>query len=109
MLVGEPGIGKTALCEQLTGFVSSRGGLPLVGHCYSEGSFRQPYQPFVEAFGSYLQECTTDALAAGLGASLADLARSARTLSEKLHAAPQVAGDTGASSTTPLTSWSVAR
>jgi predicted ATPase len=105
MLVGEPGIGKTALCEQLTGFVSSRGGLPLVGHCYSEGSFRQPYQPFVEAFGSYLQECTTDALFAGL----ADLARSAPTLSEKLHAAPQVAGDTGASSTTPLTSWSVAR
>jgi predicted ATPase len=75
MLVGEPGIGKTALCDQLAEFVSSREGLPLIGHCYAEGTFRQPYQPFVEAFDRYLQGCTTDALAADLGASLADLGR----------------------------------
>jgi predicted ATPase len=92
MLVGQPGIGKTSLCEQLAAFVSSRDGLPLVGHCYSEGSFRQPYQPFVAAFGSYLQEFTTDALAAGLSASLADLARIVPALREKLHAGRQVAG-----------------
>jgi hypothetical protein len=49
MLVGEPGIGKSALCEQLVNFVDQHGGLPLVGHCYPEGSARLPYQPFVEA------------------------------------------------------------
>ena len=49
MLVGEPGIGKTALCEQLGAVVVEAGGRALVGHCYAEGSFRPPYQPFVEA------------------------------------------------------------
>jgi len=34
MLVGEPGIGKTVLCDQLASFVAVRSGLPLVGHCY---------------------------------------------------------------------------
>jgi predicted ATPase len=48
LLVGEPGIGKTTLCNQLGRFVSASGGRLLVGHCYGEGSFRPPYQPFVE-------------------------------------------------------------
>ena len=64
MLVGEPGIGKTTLCEQLCRFASATGGQSLVGHCYEEGSFRGPYQPFVEMFGSYLQRRDTDALLA---------------------------------------------
>src|SRR5438309_92701 len=34
MVVGEPGIGKTALCEQLATFAAVRGGKALVGHCY---------------------------------------------------------------------------
>jgi hypothetical protein len=40
MLVGEPSIGKTALCEQLASYVGARGGLALVGHCHCcpEGS-----------------------------------------------------------------------
>jgi hypothetical protein len=37
-----------------------------VGHCYEEGSFRRD-QPFVEAFGTYLQESDLDALTADLG------------------------------------------
>jgi hypothetical protein len=67
MLVGEPGIGKTAVCEQLCRFVEGSGGTPLVGHCYEEGSFRPPYQPFVEVFVTYLQERGTDHLLADLG------------------------------------------
>jgi hypothetical protein len=34
MVVGEPGIGKTSLCEQLATYVAVRGGRILVGHCY---------------------------------------------------------------------------
>jgi KaiC/GvpD/RAD55 family RecA-like ATPase len=34
MVVGEPGIGKTALCEQLASYVTQRGGRALWGHCY---------------------------------------------------------------------------
>src|SRR4051812_14892688 len=49
MVVGEPGIGKTALCEQLATYVALRGGRALVGHCYEEGSLSLPYLAFVEA------------------------------------------------------------
>ena len=53
MLVGEPGIGKTALCDQLATHIAARGGRSLVGHCYEQGSFSRPYQPFVEVLESY--------------------------------------------------------
>src|SRR3954453_10285303 len=33
MLAGEPGIGKTALCQQLAGFVATRNAFALLGHC----------------------------------------------------------------------------
>src|SRR5205807_4727781 len=54
MVVGEPGIGKTALCEQMATYVAVRGGKTLVGHCYEEGSLSLPYLPFVEAIRSYV-------------------------------------------------------
>jgi len=34
MVVGEPGIGKTSLCEQLATYATIRGGKTLTGHCY---------------------------------------------------------------------------
>jgi DNA-binding CsgD family transcriptional regulator len=49
MLAGEPGIGKTSLCRELASYVELQGGLPLLGHCYPEGSASAPFQPFVEA------------------------------------------------------------
>ncbi len=54
MVMGEPGIGKTALCEQLSTYVTLRGGRTLVGHCYEEGSLSLPYLAFVEALRSYV-------------------------------------------------------
>jgi DNA-binding CsgD family transcriptional regulator len=93
MLVGEPGIGKTALCDQLNTFVSASRGLPLVGHCYEEGSFRPPYQPFVEVFATYLHGLDTEALRAQLGSSATDLARIVPTLRERLHVSPLPPGD----------------
>ncbi len=52
---GEPGIGKTAVCEQLAEYVSAREGHTLWGHCYEERSLSLPYLPFVEAFGAYVR------------------------------------------------------
>jgi DNA-binding CsgD family transcriptional regulator len=92
LLVGEPGIGKTALCEQLSGFVGARGGLPLVGHCYPEGSAGVPYQAFVEAFETLARQRDTDALRAELGSSAGELARIAPSLRSRLQvelAAPE--------------------
>jgi DNA-binding CsgD family transcriptional regulator/tetratricopeptide (TPR) repeat protein len=93
MLVGEPGIGKTALCEQFCEFVSASGGRRLVGHCYEEGSFRPPYQPFVEVFGQYFQESDIHAASAVLGSSMAELARMLPTLRERLHISPRPPSD----------------
>jgi DNA-binding CsgD family transcriptional regulator/tetratricopeptide (TPR) repeat protein len=93
LLVGEPGIGKTALCDQLGGFVAASGGVPLVGHCYEAGSFRRPYQPFVEAFGTYARESDTEALAADLGSGAADLARIVPEVSDRLKVPPRGPGD----------------
>ena len=46
MVVGEPGIGKTALCEQLATYVGdARRAARCVGHCYEEGSLSLPYLP----------------------------------------------------------------
>ena len=62
MVVGEPGIGKTALCEQLATYVAMRGGKALVGHCYEEGSLSLPYLAFVEAMRSYVLARDPDGL-----------------------------------------------
>ena len=93
MLVGEPGIGKTAVCEQLANFVKGHGGVPLVGHCYEESSFRVPYQPFVEALDSYVQASDPDELTSDLGSDAADLARIIPTLGERLDLTPRPPGD----------------
>jgi DNA-binding CsgD family transcriptional regulator len=92
MLAGEPGIGKTALCQQLAGFVATRGGLALIGHCYPEGSAALPYQPFVEAFESYARQRDPEALRVDLGASASEIARmvpALRTLLQVELAAPE--------------------
>jgi tetratricopeptide (TPR) repeat protein len=75
MVVGEPGIGKTALCEQLATYVSIRGGRTLVGHCYEEGSLSLPYLAFVEAMRTYVLSRDPDGLKSDLGSGAADVAR----------------------------------
>jgi len=75
MLVGEPGIGKTALCQDLASYVDGRDGLPLVGHCYPEGSASLPYEPFVEAFESFARQRDAEGLRAELGSDVDAVAR----------------------------------
>jgi DNA-binding CsgD family transcriptional regulator len=97
MLVGEPGIGKTALCQEFAArLVDKRGGVSLVGHCYPEGSATLPYQPFVEAFESYARERDAKSLHAELGSSASEVARivpSLRTMLGIQLAAPENPGD----------------
>ena len=75
MVMGEPGIGKTALCEQLATYVTLRGGRTLVGHCYEEGSLSLPYLAFVEAMRSYVLNREDKDLQKDLGTSGGDVAR----------------------------------
>src|SRR5438128_712227 len=75
MVVGEPGIGKTALCEQLATYVAVRGGRTLVGHAYEEGSLSLPYLAFVEALRSYVLTREPEGLKQDLGSGAAEVAR----------------------------------
>jgi predicted ATPase len=73
MVLGEPGIGKTALCEQLSTHVTLRGGRTLLGHCYEEGSLSLPYLAFVEAMRSYVLSREVKDLREELGTGVADV------------------------------------
>ena len=85
MVVGEPGIGKTSVCEELATFVTLRGGKTLWGHCYEEGSLSLPYLAFVEALRSYVLDREPDDLRKELGSGATDVARIVSEIREKLH------------------------
>src|SRR5207253_10334966 len=83
-LVGEPGIGKTALCEQLATYAVIRGGKALVGHCYEEGSLSLPYLAFVEAMRGYVMATEPDALKRDLGSGAEEVARIVSEVRQRL-------------------------
>ena len=84
MVVGEPGIGKTALCEQLADHVAGRGGRTLVGHCYEEGSLSLPYLAFVEVMRSLVLGQEPDRLAQELGTGAGLIARIVPEVRERI-------------------------
>jgi tetratricopeptide (TPR) repeat protein len=84
MVTGEPGIGKTALCEQLSTYVTLRGGRTLVGHCYEAGSLSLPYLAFVEALRSYVLTREVKDLREELGSGASDVARIISEIRERL-------------------------
>jgi tetratricopeptide (TPR) repeat protein len=93
MVVGEPGIGKTALCEQLATYVALRGGRALVGHCYEEGSLSLPYLAFVEALRAYTQSRDVSRLREELEPGAPDVARIVSEVRERLRIKPRPKGD----------------
>jgi tetratricopeptide (TPR) repeat protein len=94
MVMGEPGIGKTALCcEQLATYVTLRGGRTLVGHCYEEGSLSLPYLAFVEALRSYVLSREVKDLREELGTGAADVARIVSEIRDRLKVKPRIQKD----------------
>ena len=92
-VVGEPGIGKTSLCEQLATYVALRGGKTLVGHCYEEGSLSLPYLAFVEAMRSYVLERDPDDLKRELGSGASEVARIVSEVRERVNVEPSASSD----------------
>jgi eukaryotic-like serine/threonine-protein kinase len=88
MVVGEPGIGKTAVTEQLGNYVSLRNGRVLVGHCYEEGSLSLPYLAFVEVLRSYAQARDVSHLKKELGTGARSVARIVSEVRERLKIEP---------------------
>jgi tetratricopeptide (TPR) repeat protein len=93
MVVGEPGIGKTAVCQQLGTYVSLRGGRTLVGHSYEEGSLSLPYLAFVEAMRTYVLARDPDGLKSDLGSGAADVARIVSEVRDRVSVELRDAGD----------------
>jgi DNA-binding SARP family transcriptional activator len=73
-LVGEPGIGKSRLADELIRRARERGVQVLVGRCW-EASGAPAYWPWVQSLRSYIREAEPDALRRELGAGGAELAQ----------------------------------
>ena len=95
MVVGEPGIGKTTICEQLATYAKLRGGMTLVGHCYEEGSLSLPYLAFVEAMRCYVLDRDADGLRSDLGSGASEVARIVSEVRERLDVGPSDPSDPG--------------
>ena len=93
MVVGEPGIGKTTLCQQLQTYVTLRGGTTLIGHCYEEGSLSLPYLGFVEAIRGYVLDRDTETLRKELGSGASEVARIVSEVRERLEVDPRPPSD----------------
>jgi DNA-binding SARP family transcriptional activator/class 3 adenylate cyclase/tetratricopeptide (TPR) repeat protein len=73
LVAGEPGAGKTRLAAAAARAAAADGALLLYGRC-DEG-LRVPYQPFVEALGSYVTAAPKTTLGVQLGSTGRELSR----------------------------------
>jgi class 3 adenylate cyclase len=95
MVVGEPGIGKTRLVEELGVHAAVRGAQVCWGHCY-EGELGLPYLPFVEALRTYVRDRSDIELRAELSTGapeVATLVSDLRTRFPDLPVSPPLEGD----------------
>ena len=91
VLVGEPGIGKTAIAGAFSSVARERGAVVLSGSCCEDG-WQPAYGPWVEALGAYAAACGSHvALAGWLGASAPALAQLIPALRTALADAPEAA------------------
>jgi len=74
LLVGEPGIGKSRLAEELIRRAGARGVRVLVGRCWEAGG-APAYWPWVQSLRGYIRESEPETLRAQLGAGAADVAQ----------------------------------
>jgi DNA-binding SARP family transcriptional activator len=74
LLVGEPGIGKSRLAEELIAQGRARGARVLVGRCWEAGG-APAYWPWVQSLRPYLRDTDADSLRSQLCGGGADVAR----------------------------------
>ncbi len=86
-LVGEPGIGKTRMAQELASTAEELGGQVLWGRCH-EGQGRPPYWPWIQLIRSYVRNCDTERLAAELGSGAAIIAEVVPEIGEKISNLP---------------------
>jgi DNA-binding SARP family transcriptional activator/tetratricopeptide (TPR) repeat protein len=90
LLVGEPGIGKSRLAEELSRRARGRGFGVLVGRCWEAGG-APAYWPWVQSLRGHIRESEPQTIRAQLGAGAAELAQILPELRELLPDLPQAA------------------
>ena len=83
MLVGEPGIGKTRIAQELAAIAEQRGAQVLWGRCY-EGEGAPPYWPWVQPIRAYIQERDPEHVSSVMGTGASDIAEIVPQLRQKL-------------------------
>jgi DNA-binding SARP family transcriptional activator len=74
LIVGEPGIGKSRLADELISRARTRGARVLVGRCWEAGG-APAYWPWLQMLGAYIDETDTETLRSELGPQAAVLAQ----------------------------------
>jgi DNA-binding SARP family transcriptional activator/tetratricopeptide (TPR) repeat protein len=74
LLVGEAGIGKSRLSDELAGHACERGAEVLFGRCWEAGG-APAYWPWVQALRAHVRDRDPDALRLELGAGAAEVAQ----------------------------------
>lgn len=85
MVSGEPGIGKSSLCDQFATYVSLKGGRSLLGGFQEGQTFSRPYKAVAEAILSYILQKAPEALRSELGLGAAEVAQVIPELKERAH------------------------
>ena len=74
LLVGEPGIGKSRLGEELIAHARERGARVLVGRCWEAGG-APAYWPWMQSLRPYIRDADADSLRSQLHEGAGDVAR----------------------------------
>jgi predicted ATPase len=83
MLVGEPGIGKTRISQELAAMAERQGAQVLWGRCYEQTGMPS-YWPWMQVIRSYIQGNTIEQLYTEIGLGIADLAELVPEIKAKL-------------------------
>jgi DNA-binding SARP family transcriptional activator len=88
LVVGEPGIGKSRLAEEVMRHARARGARVLVGRCWEAGG-APAYWPWVQALRAAVRGTDSAALLAHLGAGAAQLAQIVPELRQRFPDLPE--------------------
>src|SRR4051794_4224262 len=88
LLVGEPGIGKSRLAEELLAHARGRGARVLVGRCWEAGG-APAYWPWVQSLRAHVRDAPDAELRAELGHGAAQLAQILPDLRQRLGDLPE--------------------
>ena len=88
LLVGEPGIGKSRLADEVMRRARERGVRVLVGRCWEAGG-APAYWPWVQSLRGYVREAAPGTLRADLGPGVAEVAQILPELHDLLPGLPE--------------------